>query len=119
MCWIGNGQQLWYARVELFVDGDSSRFVGSAWNALYKMLGCPRGDTGRPGADQGTGMADRPVVGLVFWVRADDVAGAAQLAFDTATEALEGAPQGLYGVTIIPAGSAPAVRDSSFPPLSD
>lgn len=118
--WIGDGQELWYVRVELFVEGDSAGLVGPAWTALTDLLSGDDDDDGAgPATDEGTGMAEWPVVGVVFHVKADNVADAAQLAIDTASKALKDASRGLYGMTLIPASSAPRQHDPMFPPLSD
>ena len=67
------------------------------------------------GVDQGLGVTERPVAGLVFWVRTDDVGAAAARAVEVARGA--GGPAGLgpelYDVTVIPQG---AVMMGSDPP---
>jgi hypothetical protein len=71
--------------------------------------------------DQGTGVANRPVVGLLFWVRADDVGQAASTAVATARRACSAWRAGnaeLYDVTVIPR-RAVAGPDASYPPMPD
>jgi hypothetical protein len=64
------------------------------------------------GSDHGTGIAGRPVVGLLFWVRADDVGLAARTAVETARRAgtESGLGSELYDVVVIPR-SAVAMAD--------
>lgn len=107
MHWIGDGSELWRVRVDLFaLDSESSR-VAATHQALQREL-TQTDDTARPwgdsAVDQGRGIEGRPVIGLVFWVRTDDVAEAASLAVETARRA--GAESGvgpeLYEVIVLP-----------------
>jgi hypothetical protein len=54
--------------------------------------------------DQGTGVEGQPVIGLVFWVRADDVGAAAVTALQTARLAGSVADVGpeYYDVSLVP-----------------
>jgi hypothetical protein len=119
MRWAGSGAELWFVRVEIFVDDDSARRVGPTWDALSKLLvhGDPADRAGH-GTDQGTGMAT-PVVGMVFSVAADSPGQAAQTAYEVATDALGPNGRGLYGVNVIPHKSAPTTREYGFPALND
>jgi hypothetical protein len=117
--WAGAGAELWWVRVEQFVEGDSSeQFTRPAAAALSTLLHTDDGGPGPEGADQGTGMAS-PVVGLVFLVRADDPAQATATAVETAGKAMEESTRGLYGVTVIRQSAAPAPIDSDFPVIGD
>jgi hypothetical protein len=73
------------------------------------------------GADQGVGIARRPVIGLVFWVRADDVGDAARKAVAAARRA--GEPNGvgpeLYDVTVIPDEAVARPGDPEYPSMPD
>ena len=123
MRWAGDGSELWRVRVDLFAtDGDASR-VAAASRALRGLLASGDDDTSTDliGADQGCGVTDRPVVGLLFWVRADDVGRAAHTAVEVARQA--GASSGvgpeLYDVVVIPRGAVALPNDPSYPPMPD
>ncbi len=117
--WAGEGAELWFVRVEMFVEDDSGRHVGPVWNALSDLLvhGDPNSRGGH-GCDQGTGMAT-PVIGMVFSVAADTPGEAAQTAVDVAGAALGNNDSGLYGVSAFPHKTAPAVRSEEYPSLND
>ena len=120
--WVGTGSELWRVRVDLFVPDDSGDWVHLAAEGLRPLLtgSDPSIRHGDFGIDQGTGIANRPVVGLLFWVRADDVGQAALDAVGTARRALA-APlpdAGLYDVTVIPC-AAVATGDPTYPPMHD
>ncbi len=102
MLWIGNGPELWRVRVDLFAeDADASR-VSAAVEGLGRLVTGDDGNLDRQGVDgdQGVGITKRPVVGLLFWVRAADVGGAATIAVDAARRAGSGCGVGptLYDV---------------------
>lgn len=62
------------------------------------------------------------MVGLVFWVAADDVGDAARLAVDTAqraTAAVDGRAAELYDVTVIPELAVARPGDPRYPALPD
>ena len=106
--WVGDGSELWRVRVDLFAPDHDSGRVPATHEALGRQLTESDGVARRPGdwaADQGLGReGDRPVVGLVFWVAADEIGQAATLAAETARQA--GAESGLgtelYDVVVIP-----------------
>jgi hypothetical protein len=109
-------------RVDLFVPDDSGDWVHVASDGMRPLLvgDDPSTQHGNFGVDQGTGVANRPVVGLLFWVRADDVGQAALAAVDTARRALGARlddPE-LYDVTVIPS-AAVASADPTYPPMPD
>jgi len=120
--WVGTGSNLWRVRVDLFVLDDSRDWVHVVAEGLRPLLtgGDPSIQHGDFGVDQGTGMANRPVVGLLFWVRADDVGQAALDAVGTARRALAARlpNAGLYDVTVIPCGAV-VTRDRMYPPMPD
>ena len=126
MHWVGNGSGLWRVRVDLFApDGESVRASG-AHEALQRELAETDGEArpwGDSAADQGRGIEGRPVIGLVFWVRADEVGGAANLAVETARRA--GAESGigpeLYEVIVLPRTSVrhPGEGDRAYLPKPD
>jgi hypothetical protein len=118
---VGCGALLWRVRVDLYAsDGDPGR-VGAVGSALRAMLDEREGDPphGDAGADQGTGVAGRPVVGVLFWVRADDVGAAALIAVDTAQRAgvSHGVGPALYDVTVIPENAVARPGDQRYPNL--
>jgi hypothetical protein len=123
MRWVGEGSSLWRVRVDLFaVDGDPAR-VKAAHQALKRRLTFDDGQAGTAagsGADQGLGVEGRPVVGLLFWVRADDVGLAATTAVETACRAgtESGLGSELYDVVVIPS-AAVASRDDVYPGMPD
>jgi hypothetical protein len=106
--WVGNGSELWRVRVDLIAPDHDSGRVPATHEALERHLTETDGAARRPGdwaADQGLGReGDHPVVGLVFWVAADEIGQAAALAAETARQA--GADGGvgmeLYDVVVIP-----------------
>jgi hypothetical protein len=79
--WVGAGSELWRVRVDLFTPDTESGRVPEAHQALQHQLTETDGAVrpwGDSAADQGLGReGDRPVVGLVFWVRADEIGQAA------------------------------------------
>jgi hypothetical protein len=121
--WVGDGSELWRVRVDLFaLDGESGR-VPATHQALQRGLtetdgaARPWGDSA---TDQGRGIEGRPVIGLVFWVRADEVGEAARLALETARRA--GAESGvgpeLYDVIVSPSTAVrhPGEGDPAYLP---
>jgi hypothetical protein len=118
----GTGWELWRVRVDLFAaDGDGIRVAGAA-EALRSILDDDGGPgDGGVGADQGLGVTHRPVVGLLFWVRADDVGTAASVALEVARRA--GADHGvgpeLYDVTVIPRQAVVLPDDPLYPSMPD
>jgi len=93
--------------------------IRAAHEALRRQLTASDQESPMPGessADQGTGIEGRPVVGLSFWVRADDVGEAARTALEAAQRA--GAEGGvgsdLYDVVVIPVARA---DDPGYPPI--
>lgn len=124
MRWVGDGSELWRVRVNLFAaDRDGAR-VGAAHEALQRQLTASDETAPRPGevaADQGTGIEGRPVIGLSFWVRADDVGQAARTAVEAARRA--GADSGvgtdLYDVVVIPNAAVAQPDDPAYPPMPD
>lgn len=124
MRWVGAGSELWRVRVDLFAaDGDGGR-VRAAHEAIRAQLTASDGAPSRPGesaADQGTGIEGRPVVGLSFWVRADDVGQAATIAVETARRAgaASGVGTDLYDVVVIPSAAVARPDDPAYPPMPD
>jgi hypothetical protein len=113
--WVGDGSELWRVRVDLFAPDSESSRVPATHQGLQRELTQTDGAAGLWGdsaADQGRGIEGRPVIGLVFWVRADEVGEAASLAVETARRA--GAENGvgpeLYDVIASP---STAVRHSA------
>jgi hypothetical protein len=79
------------------------------------------GVAGRVCADQGRGIEGRPVVGLTFWVRADDVGQAARTAVEAAVRAGvdSGVGSELYDVVVIPSTAVAWPDDPAYPPMPD
>ncbi|HUQ42068.1 MAG TPA: hypothetical protein VM052_06180, partial [Candidatus Limnocylindrales bacterium] len=73
------------------------------------------------GVDEGTGAAGSPVIGFVFWVRADDVGGAAITAVDVARRAGAccGAGPDLYDVVVIPRDAVVIPGEPGSPRMPD
>lgn len=119
----GVGSELWRVRVDLFAEDDDGRRVSAAAAALRAVLVDDDGDPAHAdvGADQGLGVTTRPVVGLLFWVRADDVGGAATTAVDTARRAgaAHGVGPDLYDVTVIPRDAVVLPGDPLYPSMPD
>lgn len=123
MRWVGDGRELWRVRVDLFADDDDGRRASAAADGLRSLL---TGGDGVPGpgeasADQGLGVANRPVVGLLFWVKADDVGEAATIAVRTGQRAGTGRGVGpdLYDVTLIPRKAVVFPDDARYPAMPD
>jgi hypothetical protein len=121
--WAGEGSELWRVRVDLFAElRDPRRQIDRIAKTLADLLP-GNDDKGRAGigVDQGTGIAERPVVGLLFWVRADDVGAAAATAVETARRAAASADAGpdLYDVTVIPRSAVAMRDDPGYPPMPD
>jgi hypothetical protein len=105
MRFAGKGSDVWHVRVDLIAPDDSGSRVTPAAEELRRLLN--EDDTpaaGGGGADQGIGIEGQPVVGLTFWVRADDVGAAAMTALDTARLAGRAADVGAdyYAVSLVP-----------------
>jgi len=122
--WVGMGSELWRVRVDLFAPDHRGDRVVATHQALERELTETDGAARLPGdsaGDQGLGIEGRPVVGLLFWVRADDVGHAAALAVETARQA--GAATGvgpeLYDVVVMPSTSVARRDDPHYPPMPD
>ena len=61
------------------------------------------------------------MIGLIFWVRADDVGQAASLAVDTARRAgvESGVGAELYDVVVLPEASVARRDNAEYPPRPD
>src|SRR6476646_10249113 len=104
---VGSGAELWRVRVELFAEDDAAHRVWSCAESLEQLLPLDDGEAlpgigADHGVDQGIGDAARPVVAMLFWVRADDLGHAAHSAVDFARLAGRDAGVGprLYKVTV-------------------
>jgi hypothetical protein len=115
------GAELWRVRVDLFAEPHDPRDqINQVAEALRSLLTASTRDA-RPdiGVDQGTGATTRKVVGLLFWVKADDVGGAATTALDIARQAGKSAGVGpeLYDVTVIPQAAVVLPNDARYPQM--
>jgi hypothetical protein len=124
MRWVGEGSDLWRVRVDLFAEDASPARVKTASEAMLRQLPFDDG-AGRPGggvaADQGRGIEGRPVVGLTFWVRADDIGEAATTAVEAGRRAgtQSGVGSDLYDVVVIPDTAVARPDDPTYPPMPD
>src|SRR6266481_5215173 len=86
MRWTGEGSDFWRVRVDLFSADADNRLISAVARSLESLLTGDGPDAGDHsyGVDEGLGVTERPVVGLVFWVRADDVGAAAARAVEVA-----------------------------------
>jgi hypothetical protein len=119
MRFAGNGSDSWHVRVDLLAPDDDGTRVGRVAEALRSSL---YGEDGHPGhgagVDQGTGVEGQPVIGLTFWVRADDLGAAALTALETARRAGANADVGpaYYDVSLVPqAAVARLGKDHTIP----
>jgi hypothetical protein len=110
-------------RVDLFAEDDNGARVTAPHHALQRQL-TSDDEVGVPAevaADQGIGIEGRPVVGLLFWVRADDVGLAARTAVETAS--LAGTDSGLgselYDVVVIPSAAVANPNGPKYPRMPD
>jgi len=118
----GSGTELWRVRVDLFAEEGDGHRVQACADALSTLLSDGTGEEGSSlGVDQGVGDEGRPVVGLLFWVMADDVGGAASTAVEVARLAGKGngVGPGLYDVTVIPSDAVVAPGDALYPAMPD
>jgi hypothetical protein len=123
MHWAGDGSSLWRVRVDLFAADASGARVTAAHQALKRQL-ISDDEPMKPGeyvADQGIGVEGRPVVGLLFWVRADDVGLAAKTAVEAASRAgtESGLGSELYDVVVIPSAAVASPNDPEYPRMPD
>jgi hypothetical protein len=119
---VGRGAELWRVRVELFTEGDNAYRIGAGSVALERLLPEDDGEIlpgigGDHGVDGGIGDARRPVVGFLFWVRADDLGSAAHTAVDFARLVGSDAEIGpsLYKVMVLPADAVARPDDPYYP----
>ena len=123
MRWAGTGAELWRVRVDLFAEPRDARHqIHAAVEALTSQLPFSNDEKAHGvGADQGTGATRRNVVGLSFWVRADDVGTAATTALDVARRAGAGEGVGpeLYDVVVIPRAAVVLPDDPRYPRMPD
>ena len=124
MHWVGSGSELWRVRVDLFVETrDAPTNSAAVARSLKSLLTERDGDLEHgdfTGVDHGLGIEKRPVVGMLFWVGADDVGDAARVAVETAVRAGvdHGVGPELYDVTVIPRGAV-ASPASDYPHMPD
>jgi hypothetical protein len=121
---VCDGSELWRVRVDLFAEDRDSASVTVAHEALQRQLTASDEAAAGPGevaADQGTGIEGRAVIGLSFWVRADDVGQAARTAVEAARRAGadSGAGSELYDVVVIPSAAVARPHDPAYPPMPD
>jgi hypothetical protein len=121
--WVGAGEELWRVRVDLLVDeADADSFGAMAERLGSRLTGDnePEGP-GELGIDHGLGVAARPVLGLLFWVRADEVGGAASSAVDAARSAAAecGMAFELYDITLVPEQAVVLLVDPLLPAIPD
>jgi hypothetical protein len=123
MRYAGSGSELWRVRVDLF-DTANSVPRPDVQEVLRSLLGADDGEPGRfdAGADSGRGIEGRPVLGLLFWVRADHVGDAASIAVETALRAARdccGENLELYDLTLIPRSAVVLPEDPHYPVMPD
>jgi hypothetical protein len=109
--------------VDLIAIDAAGHRVGAVAESLRALLESDGsdGERGEVGVDQGTGAARQPVIGMSFWVRADDVGSAASVAVETGVRAgaSHGAGPALYDVTVIPRDSVVLPDDPHYPEMPD
>jgi hypothetical protein len=108
MLHAGDGVHAWHVRVDLIAPDNDGARVGLVADALRQQLqGTHEGRGWGAGVDQGTGVEGQAVIGLSFWVRADDLGGAALTALETARRAGAAAEVGpdYYDVSLVPRSS--------------
>jgi len=111
-------------RVDLFTDGqEPNPFVTPCAHALMELLDIEPADRGpgEVGVDCGIGVEGEPVIGLLFWVRADEVGEAARVAVATAWEAAATCGLGprLYDVVVLPSDAVVLPEDPTYPSSAD
>jgi hypothetical protein len=121
--WIGSGQELWRVRVDLLIDdarADSACVIAERLGLMLIADSEPAAPS-ELGVDRGLGVTARPVLGLLFWVRANDVGDAATSAVGEARSAAAECRMAfeLYDVTLIPEQAVVLPDVPLFPPLPD
>ena len=117
------GEALWRVRVELFAeDGNVMHCIGASAVALEQLLPDDDGETlpgigGDHGVDGGIGDALLPVVGFLFWVRAEALGEAAETAVEFArlVGRWPGAGPRLYKVVVLRADCVSRPDDPYYP----
>jgi len=119
---VGQGEALWRVRVELFAEDGAMHRIGASAVALDQLLPEDDGETllgmgGDHGVDGGIGDARGPVVGFLFWVRADGLGEAAETAVDFArlVGRWPGAGPRLYKVVVLPDDAVARPDDPHYP----
>lgn len=113
---------IWRTRVDVFAPDASGERVRDIAEALRHRMEGESDGLDAIGVDQGTGIAGRPVIGMVFWVRGDDVGSAATQAravADAAVQEAYGETWPLYDVTVIPEDAVARSGDPDYPSLPD
>jgi hypothetical protein len=109
--------------VDLIAIDAAGHRVGTVAESLRALLETDGGEDarGEVGVDQGTGAAREPVIGMSFWVRADDVGSAASVAVETGVRAgaSHGVGPALYDVTVIPREAVVLSEDPHYPEMPD
>jgi hypothetical protein len=112
----------WRVRVDLFAEDRKGHRVSACVDTLKELLARSMDDQrDGVGGDQGDGATGRPVVGLLFWVRAEDVGDAAVRALELARLAGEnhGVGPDLYDVVVIPSSAVVSPDDAAYPQMPD
>lgn len=120
--WIGEGAELFSVRVDLVAPDETSRWVTPVAEALTERLVFSGGtERSLAGVDQGRGHEGVPVVGLTFLLRADDFAGAARLAVETASAAGSdaGVTGRVYDVVLVPEETLTLPAEERVIPMPD
>jgi hypothetical protein len=94
-------------------DNDGSRVSRVAEALRASLDGEDDGPGLGSGVDQGIGVEGQPVLGLTFWVRADDVGSAARSALGVARRAgaVGGVGPDYYDVALVPKSAVVGPRE--------
>ncbi len=114
MLYAGEGPDLWHVRVDLIAPDEEGARMSLVAEALRRQLrGVHTGHGSGAAVDQGIGVEGQPVLGLLFWVRADEVGGAAVTALETARRAGAVADVGpdYYDVSLVPRSAVVGPED--------
>ena len=117
----GQGAELWRVRLDLYAEplerrqSDTVVTVAKRLKSLLTSKDDLRSRTDIA-VDLGTSAAPRPTIGMRFWVRADDVGGAAITALEIARQAGRDAGVGpeLYEISVTPRAAVVLPDDPGY-----
>jgi hypothetical protein len=121
MRWAGHGAELWRVRLDLYAEPVERRQSDAVVTVAKRLKDLMTSKDDVPSGsdiavDLGTPAAPRPTIGMRFWVKADDVGGAAITALDIARQAGRDAGVGpeLYEIAVTPRAAVVLPDDPGY-----